>query len=196
MADGGQRREEITHEPVDLSRATLGNFRRTRGRHIEALWILVELFCVYNPLQVSSRVRRFVLRIFGARIGENVILRPRLRVKFPWNLSIADKCWIGEGVWIHNQAPVTIEENVVLSQESFITTGSHDIHSSMDLLVEPVNIRQGAWVTTRCIVLRGVQIGENTIVTPGSVVHKNLPPDCIYGGNPAKFIRKRWHDAQ
>lgn len=195
MAESGQRRGEISREPADLSRARLGNFRRTEGRHIEALWMLAEFFFVYNPLQVSSRVRRFVLRIFGARIGKNVILRPRLRVKFPWNMSIGDNCWIGEGVWIHNQAPVMIEENVVLSQESFITTGSHDIHGSMDLVVEPVNIHRGAWVTTRCIVLRGVHIGENAIVTPGSVVHKSLPPDCIYGGNPAKFIRKRWKDA-
>jgi putative colanic acid biosynthesis acetyltransferase WcaF len=117
-----------------------------------------------------------------------------MRVKFPWNLEVGDNCWIGEGVWIHNQGQVIIEDNVVLSQESFVTTGSHDIHESMDLVIEPVIVRRGAWVTTRCLVLQGVEIGENAVVSPGSVVYKSLAPDAIYGGNPAKFIRKRWQN--
>jgi putative colanic acid biosynthesis acetyltransferase WcaF len=53
-------------------------------------------------------------------------------------------------------------------------------------------INQGAWVTTRCIVLQGVEIGKNTVVTPGSVVRRSLLPDSVYGGNPAEFIRERW----
>jgi putative colanic acid biosynthesis acetyltransferase WcaF len=179
-------------EPIDLTQAGAGNFKRTRSRALEALWILVEYLLVSNPLQLSSRIRRSVLRLFGARIGANVIMRPRLRVKFPWNLEVGDNCWIGEGVWIHNQDFVIIEDNVVVSQEAFITTGSHDIYESMDLVVKPVTIRQGSWVTTRCIVLQGVEIGQNAVLTPGSVANKSLPPGSIYGGNPAKFVRVRW----
>lgn len=58
-----------------------------------------------------------------------------------------------------------------LSQESFITTGSHGIYGSMNLVIKPVTIRRGAWITARCIVLQGVEVGENAVVTPGSVVH-------------------------
>lgn len=181
-----------TSEFIDLSKAGPGNFKRTRSRFIEALWIIVESFLVSNSLQVSSGVRTWALRLFGARIGENVIIRSRLRVKFPWNLEIGDNCWIGEGVWIHNQGLITIEDNVVVSQEAFVTTGSHDIYESMDLVIERVVVRRGAWITTRCVVLQGVEIGENAIVTPGSVVHRSLPPDGIYGGNPANLIRQRW----
>ena len=137
-------------------------------------------------------MRAWALRMFGARIGVNVILRPRLRVRFPWNLRVGDNCWLGEGVWIHNQALVTIEDNAIVSQEAFITAGSHDIYSTMDLRVEPVTIRRGAWITSRCIVLQGVEVGENTVVTPGSVVQKSLPAGGIYAGNPAKFVRERW----
>lgn len=182
----------LMNKPIDLYKAGTGNFKRRRSRYLEALWTLVEFFLVFNPLQLSSRVRATVLRIFGARIGENVILRPRLRVKFPWNLEVGDNCWIGEGVWIHNQGCVTIEENAVVSQEAFITTGSHDIYKSMDLVIKPVFIRRGAWITTRCLVLHGVEVGQNAIVTPGSVVNRSLPPGGIYGGNPAQFIRERW----
>lgn len=181
------------HDPVDLSGAGHGNFKRTRGTFVEALWILVEFFLVTNSLQVSSTIRAWALRMFGAQVGANVLLRPRLRVKFPWNLRIGDNCWIGEGVWIHNQGKVTVEDNAVLSQDAFITTGSHDIYGSMDLVIEPVFIHRGAWVTTRCLILQGVEVGENTVVSPGSVVNKSLPPNNIYGGNPAQFIRERWN---
>ncbi len=181
-------------EPVDLSQAGAGNFRRTRSRFLEGLWIMVEFLLITNPLQLSSGVRVAVLRFFGARIGENVIVRPRLRVKFPWNLQVGNNCWIGEGVWIHNQGSLTIEDNVVVSQETFITTGSHDIHKSMDLVIKPVLIRQGAWLTTRSIVLQGVEVGGNSILTPGSVANKSLPPNTIFGGNPARFIRERWQE--
>jgi putative colanic acid biosynthesis acetyltransferase WcaF len=154
--------------------------------------MIIEYLLISNPLQISSTLRVWVLRQFGARIGANVIMRPRVRVKFPWNLQIGDNCWIGEGVWIHNQDLVTIEDNAVISQEAFITTGSHDVYRSMDLVIKPVVIRRGAWVTTRCIVLQGAEIGQNTVVTPGSVVRGPLLPDRIYGGNPAAFIRERW----
>lgn len=181
-------------EPIDLTRAGPGNLTRTRGKFTEALWMLVEFLLVYNPLQVSSRMRGWTLRKFGARVGANVILRPRMRIKFPWNLQIGDNSWIGEGAWIHNQGLVVIEDNVVVSQEAFITTGSHDTQESMDLAIKPVHVRRGAWITARCIVLQGVEIGENTVVSAGSVVNSSLPPSCIYGGNPAKFIRRRWPD--
>lgn len=183
-------------KPIDLAQAGPGNFKRTRSRFLEVLWILLEYLVVSNPLQLSSRIRVAALRLFGARIGANVIIRPRLRVKFPWNLEVGDNSWIGEGVWIHNQGLVTIEENVVVSQEAFITTGSHDIYSSMDLVIKPVVIRRGAWITTRSLVLQGVEIGQNTVVTPGSVVSRSLPPEGLYGGNPARFIRERWGEVK
>ena len=175
----------------DLSRATLGKFKRSRSRLIEALWILTEFLLVTNPLQPSSRLRAMILRLFGARVGKNVILRPRLRVKFPWNLEIGDSCWIGEGVWIHNQDKVRIGNNTVISQETFITTGSHDIHGNMDLKTAPVVIGDGVWITSRCIVLPGVEIGNCAVVTPGSIVYKSLPGNALYGGNPAVFLRPR-----
>jgi putative colanic acid biosynthesis acetyltransferase WcaF len=176
---------------IDLSKAGPGNFRRTRPKWLEALWMVVEWLFVTNPLQVSSRLRVAVLRLFGASIGVGVIMRPRVRVKFPWNLSIGDRSWIGEGVWIHDQAQVVIGHDVVISQETFITTGSHDTGRTMDLIVKPVVIHDGAWVTSRCIVLQGVEIGENSVVTPGSVVHRSLEANGIYGGNPCTFIKAR-----
>ena len=180
-----------TRTPIDLSRAGLGTFRRTRPKWFEFLWMVAEAVFVRNSLQISTRVRVAVLRFFGAKIGQGVIIRD-IHVKFPWNLEVGDRAWLGERVWIHNQDMLTIGSDAVVSQESFITTGSHDMLKTMDLVTKPVRIGNGAWITSRCIVQMGVEIGENTVVTPGSVVRKSLPPGKIFGGNPAVLIRDRW----
>lgn len=181
----------MNHKTIDLSQAGLGEFQRARSKYFEFFWMIVERLLITCSLQISSRVRIYILRAFGAKIGHNVIIRPRTRIKFPWNLTIGDNCWIGEGVWIHNQDRLVLGCNVVVSQESFITTGSHISDENMDLITKPVYIEDGAWVTSRCIILMGVTIGENSIITPGSVVHKSLAPGKVYGGNPAKFIKER-----
>ena len=98
------------------------------------------------------------MRLFGAKVGEGVIMRPRLRVKFPWKLSVGARSWIGEGVWIHNQDRIDIGNDVVVSQESFLTTGTHAFRGDMALETHPVVIEDGVWITTRCVVLAGSRI--------------------------------------
>jgi putative colanic acid biosynthesis acetyltransferase WcaF len=178
---------------IDLTRATRGNFKRTWPLWYEFLWMVAEAIFVSNPLQVSSRLRVAVLRLFGAKIGRKTVIR-NVHIKFPWKLEVGDHSWLGERVWIHNQDRLTIGCNTVISQESFITTGSHDLYRTMDLITKPVRIGDGVWITSRCIVQMGVVIGDNAVVTPGSVVHQSLAAGHVYGGNPVSVLRPRWPD--
>lgn len=155
------------------------------------LWWLVQRLLVTNSLQPSSRLRAAALRAFGATIGRQVIIRPRVRVQLPWNLVIEDHCWIGEGVWISNKAQVTIHANAVVSQESFITTASHD-RRTMQLVTSPVVLEEGCWITTRCVVLRGVRVGRSCIVTPNTVVDRDVPAGVIYGTPRPQVIGERF----
>ncbi|MHC6593422.1 LbetaH domain-containing protein [Arthrobacter sp. C152] len=134
------------------------------------------------------------LRAFGAEIGENVIFRPRTRVKFPWKLHVGDRCWIGEGVWFHNQDDIYVENDVVISQESFLTTGSHAVRRDMALITKPIHVRSGAWLTTRCIVLGGSTIGVSAVVSPGTVVKagQNVPDGAILATPDATVVGKRF----
>lgn len=158
------------------------------------LWGIVEFFLVTNPLQVSSKLRVAALRAFGAKIGDGVIFRPRTRVKFPWKLVIGNDCWIGEGAWLHNQDWLRIGSNVVISQEAFITTGSHRARSDMGLITREVVVDDGAWVCTRALILGGCKIKTSAIVTPNTVLPANtsVPAGEVWGSTGAEFLSERF----
>lgn len=160
-----------------------------------ALWLVVEVLLVTNPLQVSSSVRASVLRAFGARIGRGVILRPRMRVKFPWKLRIGDRSWIGEGVWIHNQDQVDIGADVVLSQDTLVTTGSHRHRVDMGLITRPVVIEDGAWITSRCVVLGGTHVGRSALARPLTVLSGEVPANAIVSGPECVIVGPRFPEA-
>ena len=140
------------------------------------LWGICELLFVTNAWQISSSLRVRVLRAFGAEIGEGVVFRPRTRVKFPWKLHIGDRSWIGEGVWFHNQDHIYIANDVVISQETFLTTGSHAHRRDMALITRPIHIEAGAWITSRCVVLGGARVGRSALARPMTVVSGACSP--------------------
>ena len=108
--------------PIDLSRPDSSELVRGRSRLVEALWIFFGAPVLASRLMLSARVRSSLLRLFGAKIGVNMYMKPGVRVKFPWYLSVGDHCWIGEDVWIDNLAPVTIGSHVCVSQGAYLCT--------------------------------------------------------------------------
>lgn len=177
---------------IDLSKAPGERTLWGRSKLAVYFWAAVELIFVTNAWQVSSRLRVAALRAFGAKIGEGVIFRPRTRVKFPWNLQIGDRSWIGEGVWIHNQDSIHIGSDVVISQESLITTGSHSHRVDMALITRPIRIEDGVWITSRCIVLGGSQVGRSALASPGTVVSGVVPANVIVAGPFAEIRGPRF----
>lgn len=177
---------------LDLSKAPGERAVWGRPKLIVYLWAVSELVFVSSPWQISSRLRVTVLRLFGADIGYGVIFRPRTRVKFPWKLRIGDRSWIGEGVWIHNQDEVDIGHDVAISQETFITTGTHAHRRDMGLLTRPIVINDGAWITSRCVVLGGSVIGRSAIITPGTLVKGKIPENTVWGQPDAGPLGSRF----
>lgn len=191
-AAGNESGENIN--VVNLSLAPGEREAWDRSRLVVYLWGLAEILFVTNPLQISSRLRVRILRSFGAEIGDDVIFRPRTRVKFPWKLHIGDRCWIGEGVWFHNQDHIFVSHDVVVSQEAFLTTGSHAVRRDMSLITKPITIKAGAWITTRCIVLGGSSIGLSSVISPGTVVRagQEVPDGAVLASPPAEIVRQRF----
>lgn len=155
-------------------------------------WGVVELLLVRSSWQISSGLRRAALVAFGAKVGRGVVLRPGLRVRFPWKLVVGDRSWIGEDVWLHNQNRLTIGSDVVISQGTFVTTGSHAHRRDMALITRPVTIEDGAWITTRCVVLGGTHVGTSALVTPGTVVRGEVPEGVVFGQGAPSVLGPRF----
>lgn len=177
---------------IDLSKAGKGNYVSKRPIWIQIAWLIIEALIIDNRLVPISKVRVFLLKLFGAKIGYGCVCPHAIRVKYPWNLEVGDRVWIGDGVWIYNQDKLTIGSDVCISQKTFLTCGSHDYKSTMDLKVAPIIIKDGVWISSFCIIQMGVTIEKNTLITPMSVVHKSLEENGIYSGNPCKRLKNRF----
>lgn len=138
-----------------------------------------------------SNVLVFILRLFGAKIGKEVRIKPFVHIYYPWKLTIGDYSWIAE-CRIENLATVTIGKNVCISQQAMILTGNHDYKKvGFDLITSPIIIEDGAWIGANATVCPGITVHSHAVLTVGSVATTNLAPYTIYRGNPAVKIKDR-----
>src|SRR5215831_3276345 len=114
---------------VDLSAYSTCGFDRGAGSITEGMWLLVGLAVFRLWPFKSSALKASVLRWFGARVGRGVVIKPGVKITFPWKLTLGDHVWLGEESWLLNLAPITIADNVCISQRAFLCTGNHDYTS-------------------------------------------------------------------
>ena len=156
------------------------------------LWYFINVLFIKNGWFPFSGFKRFWLKVFGAKIGKGVVIKPNVNIKYPWKLIVGDHVWIGENVWIDNLDTITIGNNCCLSQGVLLLCGNHDYtSSSFDLMVKPIVLEDGAWIGAKAIVCPGVTVGTHAVLSVGSVATKNLEPYGIYSGNPASRIKER-----
>lgn len=161
------------------------SFRGKPGWYVQLWWIVNALFFHPSP-QILYGWRRFLLRLFGAKIGKGVIIRPSATFTYPWKISIGDYSWIGDEVILYSLGDILIGENTVISQRSYICTGSHDYSKpTFDIFSKTIRIEDEVWLATDVFVAPGVVIGKGAVVGARSSVYKNLEGGAIYKGNPA-----------
>jgi putative colanic acid biosynthesis acetyltransferase WcaF len=138
------------------------------------------------------RWRVWLLRVFGAKIGQGVIIRPSVKITYPWKLTIGDYSWIGDNTELYNLGIISIGNNSVISQRSYLCTGSHDYSKeTFDIYSLPIVIGNSCWLATDVFVAPGINIGDGCIVGARSSVFKSLPGNTICRGNPAAVVRRR-----
>ena len=159
---------------------------------VRALWILTSALFFLTSFPWPSRLKAFLLRVFGARVGNGVVVKPRVNVKYPWNLSVGDHSWIGEGVWLDTLAKVSIGANACLSQGAMVETGNHDwSRPTFDLVVKEVVIEDGAWMAVRSLILPGARLASHAVLSAGSVLAGDTEDYGIYAGTPARKAKER-----
>ena len=165
---------------------------RGKSKLTVQLWWLCQ-FLLFNPSpQVCYSWRRFLLRLFGANIGKNVLIRPSVKIVYPWKVTIVDNSWIGDDVNLYSLGPISIGKNTVISQKSYICGGGHD-YTKVDFPIfsKPIIIEDECWLATDVYVAPGVIIGNGTVVGARSSVFNNLPAGKICYGSPAVVIKDR-----
>ena len=173
----------------DLSRFTGAGYDVGRGVTWRIAWLLVS-GTAFMRWWMPARTRVAILRAFGATIGEGVLIRHRVRIHWPWKLTVGDDSWIGEGAWLLNLEPISIGRSVCISQEALVCTGSHDRRSpTFEFDNAPITIEDGCWIATRTTILRGVTVGSRSTIAAGAVVAHDIQPDSMVVGPTAESCR-------
>lgn len=176
----------------DLSRAKVPPGFRGRAAWFVQLWWIVEALLFHPSPQVLYGWRRFLLRAFGARIGKGVLIRPSVTVTYPWKLSIGDWSWVGDRVTLYTLGEISIGESSVVSQGTYLCTGSHDFtRTAFDIYARPIHVESESWIATNVFVGPGVTVGRGAVVGACSVVLKDVPSMMICAGNPLRVLRAR-----
>lgn len=157
------------------------------------LFITKKLFSII-PDTHGFGMKRFLLRLSGAKIGKNVRICSSVTIIGDNKLSIGDNTWIGHDCMIICSAPIQIGNNVNIAPRCYIGTGTHEIDYSGNSVAGkgislPITISNGCWICAGCIVLAGVRIGEKSICASGAVVNQNVGDNELVGGVPIKHIR-------
>ena len=177
---------------IDLRQYNPAQHDRGKPSWVVILWWLVQGVCFPLSLHNFNGFRTWLLRLFGATIGRGVVIRPTARFVYPWKIAIGDYSWIGDDVVLYSVDRINIGNHCVVSQKSYLCTGSHDVSDrAFGLITAPINIGNGVWLASDCFVAAGVAIGANSIVGARSSVFKNIAAEQIAWGSPCIARRSR-----
>lgn len=177
----------------------LAKYQKTAGISARPKYFVVLWMLFGEPLVRSSipgtKFRILLLRLFGAKIGDGVVIKPRVQIKYPWKLSIGDNSWIGEHVWIDNLAEVSIGHDVCISQGAYLCTGSHDWTSAtFDLITQSITLEAHSWVCAKATIGPGSVLGHGAVVGLGCVFSGRLKPWHItsaVGSKPINLKKRK-----
>ena len=162
------------------------------GRLKIIVWFFANSLIINNYLPIPMSIKISVLKLFGAKIGKNLTIKPKVNIKYPWFLEIGNNVWIGETAWIDNFVMVTIGDNSCISQGALLLTGNHDYKkSTFDLIPKEIYIEKGVWIGAKSVVCGGVRCKSHSVLAVNSVATKDLDSYKIYQGNPASEVRER-----
>ena len=156
------------------------------------LWYVFSNIFINTYWCPVSSVKVSILRLFGAKIGKGVTLKPNMNIKYPWKLELGNYVWIGENVWIDNLEKVTIADNCCLSQGVTLICGNHNYKkSTFDLIVKEITLEEGVWIGAKSFIGPGVTCASHSLLAVQSVATADLEAYTIYRGNPARKVANR-----
>lgn len=176
---------------VKLGHYTNNGFDPGAGVIKRMLWYMVNAI-FFNSFFHSYSLKVFFLKLFGAELGIDVLIKPHVYIKYPWNLIIGNHVWIGEYVWIDNLDKVQIGNNVCISQAALLLSGNHNYSKeSFELITGKIILEDGVWIGAKSMVCPGVTCHTHSVLSVMSVASSDLKAYTIYRGNPAEAVKER-----
>lgn len=161
-----------------------------------AIWNIISLL-LFRPFgtKIFRPWRIMLLKTFGANLQWDSEVYASVKIWAPWNLQMGHRACLGPEVICYNQDKVILENDVVVSQYSYLCTASHDINmlntANDSLITAPILIKEKAWIASKAFIGLGVCIGKGAVVGATASVYKNVEDYQVVGGNPAKVIKTR-----
>lgn len=185
-----QRAEPVCFQ--DLSRFALPEGFRGRNKIVCQIWWMVQDTIFRWSPQFAFGFRRMLLRAFGAKVGRKVLIRPTVRVTFPWKVSIEDFAWIGDYAELYSLGEIHIGKNAVISQKCYLCTGSHDPSLPMfPIYSKPIRIEREVWLCADVFVMPGVTVHQAAVVAARATVTHDVPERAVAVGSPARVVGER-----
>lgn len=156
------------------------------------LWWIGGFLLFQCSLRPMYAWRRWVLRLFGAKVGPQASIQRSARIDLPWNLEIGRGSTLGENTWVHSLDKVRIGDYVTISQRVFLCTGTHDYtRPEFPILRKPIAIGRGVWIAADAFIGPGVTIGADAVIGVRSVVLKDMPKGMVCVGHPCAPLKPR-----
>lgn len=183
--------ELMAVDQLDISRNRSVSKYSRKEMVSRVLWGIVHPFFRFSP-RICFRWRRFLLRLFGAKIGKEVHIYNSATIYMPWNFEIGDWSSIGEHAFIYDLGKITIGNRATISHRAHLCAGSHDYKDkALPLLKLPIEVKDSAWICADAFIGPGVTVGEGAVVGARAVAVKDIEPWTVVAGNPAMPVKKR-----
>lgn len=111
-------------------------------------------------------------------------------------IKLGDKVFIGHACEFVCNEKIIIGNNCLIASKTTFNNTGHEYKINMNINLQPITskaiiLEDDVWIGTSCVILQGVTVGTGSVIAAGSVVNKSIPPNEVWGGVPARFIKKR-----
>ncbi len=163
-------------------------YYKIRNVIIEAQIITAELNNAYHD---EDEVRKLFSQLTGVEVDETFWLLTPFYTDFGKNIRVGKNVFINHACTFMDRGGITIEDDVLVGPKVNLITINHPMDPSerQSTISTPIVIKKNAWIGVGAMIMPGVTIGENSVVSAGAVVTKNVPPNTVVAGIPAKIIK-------
>ena len=147
------------------------------------------VFGINHTMPYTEEYDNLVQELFKGKIGEGSRVLPPLNLVCASEVTIGKNVLVMGGCLMMSRGGITIDDGAMIAANVQLISNNHDLHDHQLLVCKPVHICRNAWIGAGATILPGVTIGENAVVAASAVVTKDVAPNTIVGGNPAKFIK-------